>query len=306
MTSETKIKVIINPNADLGRAWQSSAELRKIFDKYGHADWTGTVYPVHAQEIAREAAERGYELVIAVGGDGTIHEVVNGLMSVPKESRPQLGIVPYGSGNDFAHAVGMDSRPNYAVRQIFNGQVKAVDIGRITDDSGRLEYWTNTVGVGFDSTVVMRFQQMTHLRGFAAYLAAVLQTVAYNLDFPHMQVTTDQESWEDDVLMLVSCNGNREGGGFLIAPEAKPDDGVLQFAWIEKVSRLRLLQIIPDVMKGTHERYPEVRIGKFKTLHIQSDRPLNIHTDGEIFANPESNVREINIEILPGAIEIVG
>lgn len=299
------IKIIVNPNADLGRAWQSSAELRRIVEEYGSADWSGTVYPVHAQELAASAAREGYGLVIAVGGDGTIHEVVNGLMQVPKEQRPRLGIVPFGSGNDFSHAVGIDSRPNYAIKQIFNGKSKAVDIGRLEDGSGRVEYWTNAVGIGLDATVVFRFQQMTRLRGFAAYLTALLQTVMKGLDAPYMQITTDRESWEENIIMFVSCNGSREGGGFLVAPEAKTDDGVLNYAWIEKVSRLKILQIIPEVMKGTHDRFPEVRIGKLKKLHLKSDRPLIIHTDGEIYAGFDSEVREIDIEVLPGAIEVM-
>ena len=303
--TDKKIKIIVNPNADLGRAWQSSADLRKMVEEYGAADWSGTVYPIHAKELAMNAAKEGYELVIAVGGDGTIHEVVNGLMQVPVESRPRLGIVPFGSGNDFSHAVGVDSRPNYAIRQIFNGAPKPIDIGRLEDKTGKVEYWSNALGVGLDTTIVMRFQKIKRLRGFTAYLTAVLQTVIKKLNTPHMMVTTDREYWEDDILMIVSCNGSREGGGFLVAPEAKPDDGILHYAWIEKVSRPRILQILPEVMKGTHERFPEVRIGEFTRMNIISDSPMYIHTDGEIFAGFDSTVQEIDIEIIPGAIEIV-
>jgi len=303
--SAKKVKFIVNPSADLGRAWRSSSDLQKIVEEYGHWDWAGTVYPVHAKELATSAALDGYELIVAVGGDGTIHEVVNGLMQVPRESRPMLGIIPFGSGNDFSHAIGMDSRPSYAIKQIFNGTPRAVDVGFIRDDSGKFEYWTNAVGVGFDTTVVLRFQQIKRLRGFSAYLTAVLQSIIKNIDASRMKITTDSESWEDDILMIVSCNGNREGGGFLIAPEARPDDGVFHYAWIEKVSRLRILRILPEVMKGTHERFPEVRIGKFKTLNVKSEKPLYIHTDGEIYAGFDSKIKEIDIKIIPGAIDII-
>lgn len=303
--SDPKIKVIVNPSADLGRAWRYSSELRKIVEEYGHADWAGTVYPVHAKELALQAVEENYDLVIAVGGDGTIHEVVNGLMQAPKDRRPQLGIVPFGSGNDFSHAVGVDSRLNYAVKQIFNGQPKAIDIGKLRDENGRVEYWSNAVGIGFDTLALIRFQQMTRLRGFLAYMAAVLQTIAKGIDSPHMVVKTDRETWEENILMFVSCNGSREGGGFLVAPEAKPDDGVFHYAWIEEISRLMLLRILPEVMKGTHERFRQVRLGEFESLSIKSDGPLYIHTDGEVFTGLDSDVREIEIQILPGAIEIV-
>src|SRR5512146_1688940 len=102
-----KVKLIFNPIANLGRAWPVAAALRPIVYELGGADWSGTVYPTHAIELARQAGEQGYELVVAMGGDGTVHEVVNGLMQVPAENRPQLGIVPVGSGNDFAYSLGV-------------------------------------------------------------------------------------------------------------------------------------------------------------------------------------------------------
>ncbi len=303
--TDQKVKIIVNPNADLGRAWQSSADLRKIVEQYIDADWSGTVFPIHAKDLAVRAGEEGYDLVIAVGGDGTIHEIVNGLMQIPKERRPKLGIIPYGSGNDFAHAVGVDSRPSYAIRQIFTGKPRPIDIGKLLHGNSEVEYWSNALGIGFDATVVERFQQMKRLRGFAAYMTAVLQTLASRIVSPHMRIETDQESWEDDIFMLVACNGSREGGGFLIAPEARPDDGVLHYAWIEKVSRPMILRILPEVMKGTHERFPQVRIGEFKRMRISSDQPLFMHTDGEVYAGYGSDIRDIEIEIIPGAIEIV-
>lgn len=303
--TDQKVKIIVNPNADLGRAWQSSADLRKIVEQYIDADWSGTVFPIHAKDLAVRAGEEGYDLVIAVGGDGTIHEIVNGLMQIPKERRPKLGIIPYGSGNDFAHAVGVDSRSSYAIRQIFTGKPRPIDIGKLLHGNSEVEYWSNALGIGFDATVVERFQQMKRLRGFAAYMTAVLQTLASRIVSPHMRIETDQESWEDDIFMLVACNGSREGGGFLIAPEARPDDGVLHYAWIEKVSRPMILRILPEVMKGTHERFPQVRIGEFKRMRISSDQPLFMHTDGEVYAGYGSDIRDIEIEIIPGAIEIV-
>ena len=106
-----KTKLIVNPNADLGRAWKTASDLRPIIEEFGGADWSGTVYPTHATELARQAGEAGYDLVVSVGGDGTAHEIVNGLMQVPAEKRPRLGVVPLGSGNDFAHAVGMPRQP---------------------------------------------------------------------------------------------------------------------------------------------------------------------------------------------------
>lgn len=299
------VKMILNPNADLGRAWRQAADLRPIVDQFGGADWSGTVYPSHAIELARQAAEEGYQMVISVGGDGTVHEVINGLMQVPAEHRPRLGIVPMGSGNDFAHTAGIDPRPAYALQAIFTGKPRAIDIGRLEDGSGRIEYWNNVLGIGFDATTTIRSRRLTYFRGFMVYFVAVLQTILLNHDAPQMHITTDQESWSDKLLMFVICNGSREGGGFQVAPQARPDDGILDYACIGKVSRPMMLRLLPEVMKGTHGRFPQVRMGKLSHLELQSESPLVIHVDGEIFAGFGMDIRQLRVEIIPGAVELV-
>src|SRR4030067_528804 len=194
-----RVKLIVNPNADLGRAWIAARDFRPIVEEFGGADWAGTVYPTHAVELARQAGEQGYELVIAAGGDGTAHEVLNGLMQVPKERRPSLGVVPLGSGNDFAHAIGMVSSPLPALRQIFTGKQKWIDIVRLEDNLGRLEYWGNTLGIGFDATVTIRSRNFRQFHGFLIYLVAVVQTILLNHDALRMQVDTDREHWEEEM-----------------------------------------------------------------------------------------------------------
>lgn len=305
MANTHKVKLIVNPNADLGRAWQISGNLRPIVEEFGGADWSGTVYPTHAVELARTAAEDGYQIVIAVGGDGTAHEVANGLMQAPRERRPGMGIVPVGSGNDFAHAVGMDASPYVALKQIFNGKPKPIDVGRLRDNHGRQEYWVNTLGIGFDATATIRSRRFTAVRGFFVYLLAVLQTIALNHDAPNMQIQTDEEQWSRQQLMMVLCNGPREGGGFHVQPAARVDDGLFHYASIGKVSRLMMLRILPEVMRGTHGRMKDVRMGKFTNLTLQADAPLYIHMDGEIFAGFGTDVRDLRVEMLPGELEMI-
>jgi YegS/Rv2252/BmrU family lipid kinase len=300
-----KIKLIVNPNADLGRAWHGAGDLRPIVEEFGGADWAGTVYPTHAVELARQAAEDGYELVIAAGGDGTAHEVINGLMQVPKERRPRLGVIPLGSGNDFSHAVGVSPRPEVAVRQIFTGKPKPVDLALSVDDLGRREYWGNTLGIGFDTVVTLRSRKITLLRGFMIYLVAVVQTILLNFNPMRMRITTEGESLEGELLMLVACNGSREGGGFLVAPQAVPVDGILDFVAIGRVSRPMMFRLLPEVMKGTHARFKPVKMGQFKKMEIESQDPLYIHMDGEIFAGFGMNVRRLSMELIPGELEVV-
>lgn len=299
-----RVKLIVNPNADLGRAWRTAADLRPIVDEFGGASWAGTVYPTHATELACQAGEDGFQMVIAAGGDGTVHEVINGLMQVPAERRPRLGIIPLGSGNDFAHAAGIHPRPELALRQAFVGSPHRVDIGLMEDGRSR-RYFDNAVGIGFDATVTIRSRKFTALRGFLIYLIAVLQTIILNHDAPRLRVTTDQETFDENMLMLVIANGPREGGGFRVAPQAVLDDGVFHYAAVRKVSRSMMLRLIPEVMKGTHGRFRQVRMGQLQRLNLQADRPLTIHADGEIIAGFGVDVRSLSLEILPAAIEVV-
>ncbi len=300
-----RIKLIFNPHADRGRAWDIASSLKAIIAGKGEFDWASTEYPGHATEIARQAALDGYDVVAALGGDGTVHEIVNGLMSVPAERRPLLAAVPIGSGNDFCHNVGIPGGHEQAMQRILTGTPHPIDIGRLTDGSGRTEFWDNTLGVGFDATVTIYSYQITRLQGFAMYLWAVIQTIVRNHTAPRMRIQTDQESIDEEVLMLSVCNGPREGGGFRVAPAALPNDGILDFAIIGKVSRAMMFRLIPEVMNGTHGRFRQVRLGRCHRLEMTADHPVTIHTDGEIFAGFTSSVSQLTVEILPGALQVI-
>jgi YegS/Rv2252/BmrU family lipid kinase len=300
-----KVKIILNPMADMGNAWRVARDLRSITEQQGNVTWSGTVYPGHAIELAREASEEGYDRIIAMGGDGTVHEVVNGIMQAPENKRPVLGVVPVGSGNDFAHGIGAAKKPNEALTRALNGQASTVDLALMTDGNGRKEYFDNTLGVGFGATVTIRSHRLPLLRGFLMYLTAVLQTIIIDHNPIKMQIESDSEKWEQKVIYLVLCNGPREGGGFIIAPEAKIDDGILHYAMITDVSRAMMFRIVPEVMKGTHGKFKEVKMGTCKKFSLTADHPLYIHADGEIFSGLGTDVRKVNFEILPNALKVV-
>lgn len=302
---ERKVKLIVNPNADLGRAWHKASNLRPIVQEFGNADWAGTVYPTHATELAKQAALDGYELIISAGGDGTTHEVINGLMQVPKEQRPMLGIVPLGSGNDFAFAVGMNPEPEYAIRQIFTGTPKWVDVGKVEDNRGRVEYWDNALGIGFDAIVTIRSRRFTTFSGFLIYLLAVMQTIILNSKAPRFEIQTEHHSWSDQLLLFILCNGNREGGGFHVYPPARVNDGVLNYVGIPQVSRPMMLRLLPEVMRGTHLKFSLTRTGEFTEMEIHADQNLVIHTDGEIFSGFGMDIHQIKVNLIPSAIQVV-
>ncbi len=300
-----RVKLIINPNADMGAAWRHASALRPLADQYGGADWAGTVYPGHAMELARQAGEDGYELVVAIGGDGTVHEVINGLMQVPKAKRPKFGVVPLGSGNDFAHAIGVDPRPEVALTQVFTEGSRRIDLGVVEDDHGRLEYWNNTINIGFGGSVNIYSHNLPVVRGFLMYFVAVLMTIIRNYNVLEMDITTDKEKWSEGMIMLAVCNGHREGGGFITAPDAKMDDGLLNYTAAGAVSRLFMFRMIPEFMRGTQGKFSQVKMGTLKEMQIQCKQPMTLHTDGEIWAGFGSNVHHLKIRVLPAELEIV-
>lgn len=300
-----KVKIILNPMANMSKAWTAANDLRPIIAEYGNADWSGTVYPTHATELAKQAGEQGYDMVIAMGGDGTVHEVVNGLMQIPAEQRPVMGVVPVGSGNDFAHAIGVPMQADHALAQALQGEPSNVDIGLMTDENGRKEYFDNSVGIGFDAVVTIRSHKLPLLRGFLMYLAAVIQTIILNHEPSKMQLVADGESWEQTNLMVAVCNGPREGGGFLIAPDAKNDDGIFHYVIVSKCSRLMMFRLIPEIMNGTHGRFDLVKIGACQKFSLASERPVYIHADGEIYTSFGSDLHKVDFEILPGALKVV-
>ena len=302
--SRRKIKVIFNPVANLGRAWPLAEVLRPLAESFDGVEWVETLHHAHAVQLAQNAALQGYDLVVAIGGDGTVHEVVNGLMHVPAEHRPALGVVPAGSGNDFAFSLGMPSDPEAALRQALGGTPHPIDIGRIhSEDGQQAEFFSNTVGIGFDAIVVIHSRNVLVLRGFAVYLIAVFRTLLFNHHPFFLRVETDQRTWQNSLLMLAVCNGQREGGGFHLVPGGSNQDGWLDTVALHRVSRSKLLlNTLVPFLKGTHQSLEHVSLDQVRSLSLQSDIPLIIHTDGEIFAGFGSNMRNLRIEILPAAL----
>jgi YegS/Rv2252/BmrU family lipid kinase len=299
-----KIKIILNPMADMGNAWRVARDLRSITEQHGGVDWSGTVYPGHAIELAKQS--EGYDMVIAMGGDGTVHEVMNGLMQIAEDKRPILGVVPVGSGNDFAYAIGAPTKSEQALLRALEGEPSSVDLGLMTDEHGKIEYFDNTLGIGFDTIVTIRSHRLPLLRGFLMYLAAVIQTILLNHNPIHVKIETDSETLDEHVLMTTLCNGGREGGGFMFSPDSKMTDGIMEFLLVRKVSRPMMFRLLPEFMNGTHRRFTkQIRMGVCKKLSITADRPLYIHADGEIYSSFGSDIRKATFEILPNALKVI-
>jgi diacylglycerol kinase (ATP) len=190
-----KVKLILNPMADMGRAWKIANDLRPVAQEFkGELTWSGTVYPTHAIELTKQAADEGCDMVVALGGDGTVHEVVNGLMQIPENKRPILGVVPIGSGNDFAYSMGLTQKSAHALAHALKAEnVQPIDIGLMIDENGRREYFDNTLGLGFDAIVTIRSHKLPIVKGFLMYLTAVIQTIILNHNPAKMQIETETE-----------------------------------------------------------------------------------------------------------------
>lgn len=299
--SDREYFVILNPTANRGGAERQWGAAEAVLMA------AGTRYRVHrtrarghAVDLAAQAVAEGWPAVLAVGGDGTVHEVVNGLVGASGEAAtPPLGIVPLGSGNDFVKLVGLPpGSGRRAAEQLLRATPRCVDVGRMNG-----ELFTNGVGIGFDARVAAAAQRVRRLRGMAIYGWAVLQVLSTHRT-PRMHVTIDGETVvADEPLTLVTVgNGACHGGGFWICPAASIDDGLFDVCIAEAMTVPRLLGVLPRVMRGRHVGRPGVRMLRGRRIEIRADEPLPIHTDGEVVTQP---LQQLDFEVLPGRLTVL-
>lgn len=235
---------------------------------------------------------KGCTHIVAVGGDGTVHEVANALI----KSSVMLGIIPTGSGNDFAKAAGIPPELPKAIEVLFHGEVHRVDVGRLGD-----RYFVNGLGVGLDGAVSHRFQRMTHLGGELGYLWGTIHE-ALTCKAQSMELRTLDWSHRGRALLAGASNGQYHGGNFKLAPNARLDDGLLDVYLIRDMHPLRRLLEIPKVRQGTHLRLQEVEMRTAPWLEIICRDPLLAHMDGEPF-QLEPGVHRV--EVLPLSLQII-
>lgn len=291
------IKLIANPIAGRGRGRKILPAAEEALRREGLQFTTEvTSRPLEAMEIARRAAEEGCELVVALGGDGTSHEVANGLLS-SGNSEVALGMIPIGTGNDFADMFNTPTDLAQVALRIREGKTRLIDVGWIND-----RYFVNIVGVGFDALVSIQALKIQHvLRGFPLYLAAVFITLK-EYQIPHITVEFDGERLSMPMTMINVANGKREGGGFLIAPDAQNDDGIFDICLARGLGRLGILRLLPEVIKGTHVDKEPVTMAKAKRVILDSPDPLPVHADGEIIY---TEAHHLEIEIIPRRLRVI-
>ncbi len=299
-----RMKVIVNPAADRGQARQkASAILSLLAEKGLDFDIGYTHQPGEAIGLARAAAEAGYEPVVALGGDGTSQEVINGLMQAPHTGPAgTLGILPVGSGNDFAYGVGIPLDMRAAVEHLVAGQTRVIDVGFIQVDGIPNRYFGNGVGIGFDARVALESTQVKRLHGFAMYFWALLKTLAFHYHIPTLTIDDGQRVHTQPALLISVSNGRRYAGGFLLTPQARVDDGFFDVCLADEMSRLKILSFIPKALQGTHIYEPEVTMGHATQVVVTSEDDLVAHVDGEILCTA---AHRLEMEIVPHSLQVI-
>jgi len=306
-----KTLAILNPFSGRGRAAklfpQVETELKHAGIEYELAT---TRNALHAIELAQDAHVVGYARILAIGGDGLVHEIINGLLRASGEGETiPLGIIPLGTGNDFnkmmppACRVGQTHDDwHVAIQTIARGETDLFDVGRIVGDNPlpgqpHPHYFDNGMDVGFGALVAKHASSVpAFLQGTSMYLAAVFKTLA-NYQVPRLKITlNDGTTIEQRSTMTAIANGRCFGGGFWIAPDAEPNDGQFDVMVAQGLGRAGILALVPRVMQGTHLTHPAVRMLRAARVVIDSPDPLVVEADGEL---PFLEAHHLEIELLP-------
>jgi diacylglycerol kinase (ATP) len=300
-----KYFLIVNPISGRGHGERSIPEIEAHF-KAANLDYElkRTEYPGHAMELARNA--RGFDVIIAAGGDGTANEVLNGILEANHQhsSQPAMAVIPVGRGNDFAYGMGVPTSVAEACQCITSNKHRKVDVGRVFGENfpnGR--YFGNGVGVGFDAVVGFESLKLKFLTGFASYIVAALKTTLLYFKAPRLKLVTAEGEHTGAYLMVSIMNGKRMGGGFYMAPESSPADNHFDLCVVNEVSRRDLLPLVSKFTKGTQKDDPAVSYLHTNHLEIHAlEGSIPAHADGETVCEKGESIR---IELHPAKLEMI-
>ncbi len=299
----SKYTFILNPHAGKGtgrrirdRVYTAAREHTSDFELIE------TSCPGDATRIARDTPSA---IVVAVGGDGTIHEIVNGIVGTEKV----LGIIPIGSGNDFIKSIGVPKQIEEASSCLFRQKVMRIDLGKLeisTNGAGNpgnssQSFFVNGVGIGFDAAVASRTRQISWISGSMLYIIAVLQTLG-RYKSPEFTTIVDGRERTSRHLLIAVGNGKCAGGGFYLTPDAKVDDAMLDLCLIDDISPLAIIRLMPRAMKGSHGRSKSVKFERGKEIDVSMSSPVSVHADGEIVGNA---VTALKIAIAPSSMNVI-
>ena len=273
--------VIVNPAAGGGRPLRSVDWLRERLAARPEARLEITRRRGDAEALAADAARLGHDRVIAVGGDGTVQEVVNGLLSASASA--SMGVVPLGSGNDLARSLALPAELTSAWRLAIGHATRPIDVAKARNGAGDQRWFASAGGIGFDAQVAAAMSSRSGWRGGrAGYLLTTLSELR-RFENRRVQLTVDGETEAGDVLFVAIANGTYYGGGMRIAPGARLDDGRLDVCVVGDISRLTVLRQLPNLYRGTHVDHPAVAMRYGTSIEADGDQETRIHLDGEPF-----------------------
>lgn len=293
---------IVNPIA--GR--RGRRQQRRLVERLGRAapdaELLETGARGEAEALALARRDDQGRVVIAVGGDGTVHEVGSALIG----GAAAFGVLPTGSGNDFASVI--ETPVNVDSAGVFFGTrpVRDCDAGRVEwiDERGQTgrAAFINTLGLGIEGAIAARAEELSRVPGFLRYLlAALLALPGYRS--PRLCLERDGERIDARQLLLSIGNGRRAGGRFLLHPQARIDDGWLDVCRADELPLHRILRVLPSVFSGKHARFPGIHAARCRSLRLTSDPPTPLHADGELLTG---GAVELSVQVEPAALRLIG
>jgi len=299
------MKLIVNPVAANGAVGKHWPRIRDFLQAEGASfDAVLTEEPGHAIRLARQALDEGHRTIVAVGGDGTVNEVLNGLV-VEGTVDPEvaLGIIPWGTGADFVRTAGIPRHFMGAGRQLLRGETRTVDLGRITclHQGQEVErYFINAAGLGFDGEVAElanRFPKV--LGGTITYLMCLfIGLVTYRNK--NVEFSFDGQHVKGRINSIIVCNGRYLGGGMFMAPDASFDDGIFDVVILGNLNKLEVVVNLPRLYKGTHLTHPKVSLCHAKEVHVEAHERIFLQADGELVGEAPATFR-----IVPQAVRVL-
>lgn len=298
--------VILNPVAGKGNGLHMRPRIEENLARLG-LDYALvlTEYPEHATHLAQKALADGFDVIVASGGDGTVNEVLNGIMSSGENKKHStvLAVIPVGRGNDFAFSMGIPTNVDEACNLLAHDPQMKIDVGRVVSErypNGL--YFGNGVGMGFDAMVGFVAAKM-RISGILSYLVAAVKTMFIYYKTPTVELTLDGMPTQVPALMICTMNGRRLGGSFMMTPNSKPDDGVFDLLIIREVPRRQMPGLMGLVMKGTQDTHPAVSTARAKKISLRALKGnLPAHADGVTLCEAGE---AISIEILPSELAII-
>lgn len=308
--STDPVCVVVNPAAAGGRGRKAGRRILEVLAGAVPFQVRFTEAPGHASRLAAEAVARGASRLLAVGGDGTVHEVAAGLLATGREPLPPLAVHPVGTGNDFFRMTGGGRRPADARDVLRDGVVERFDVGRVQWDGGERTF-VNLLGVGVDVDVLRRRSKYARMPGLAQYLAAFLDAVA-GFRPPNVQIEAGSPASDGAGAVLASGRttlaaitvGPSIGGGFLVNPAARASDGQLDLCHVRVLNWREVAGLVPRVIRGTHGASKQVTMGRLEEAVVRSadGEPVHFELDGELVPTP---ARELRVQVMPGALPVL-